>query len=195
MSYLVRLFLSFYFVLLKQDTHEPQSLTKRTLPAKSRGRKHDKAIIKSHHNSQKTPSQPSPPISSASTQFGLTGYSSAHTYVMAAFHSVPSQSSQNTSHMPNPSSYPMLPPQPSSAFVPVMYWPPPNAFLHGPYPSTYACQSFPSTANYTSIQTQPYYNNHTSSSSFPKLLLEGNAKNDPASEESENDSNSSSSAT
>ncbi|KAL5182406.1 hypothetical protein HKD37_17G046546 [Glycine soja] len=174
-------------------THEPHNLTKKTPPAKSKGRKHTNAVIKSH-NSQKTPSQHATPTSSAATQFGLSGYSSAYTYAMAAFHSMPSQiSSQDTPHMPNPAFSPsnanhrMLPPppQPASTFVPVMYWPPPNAFLPGPYPSTYGYHSFPSAANYMSFQTQPYYNN-------PKLL-EGSGKKDLASDETESDTDSSSS--
>ena len=167
---------------------------------------HTNAISKSH-NSKKTPFEQSTPISSAPTQFGLTGYSCAHTYAMAAFHSIPSQISQDTPHMPNPvlapsstnvpgnhSSYRMLPPQPASTFVPVMYWPPPNAFLHGPYPSTYGYQSFPSTANYMPFHTQPYYNHPTCSSSLPKLS-EGSGKNDLASEESDSASDSSSGGT
>ncbi|RDX81389.1 hypothetical protein CR513_37940, partial [Mucuna pruriens] len=176
-------------------THEPHNLTKKTPPAKSKGRKQANAIIKSH-NSQKTPSQQATPTSSAATQFGLTGYSSAYTYAMAAFHSMPSQkSSQDTSHIPNQGlatcsanvsgNHPMLLPQPASTFVPVMYWPPPNAFLHGPYPSTYGYQSFPSAANYMSFQTRPYYND-------PKLL-ESSGKKDLASDESDSDSDSSSS--
>ncbi|XP_029129230.1 uncharacterized protein LOC114916520 isoform X2 [Cajanus cajan] len=173
-------------------THEPHNLTKKTVAAKSKGRKHTNAIIKSH-NSQKTPSQQAKPTSSAATQFGLTGYSSAYTYAMAAFHSMPSQiSSQDTSHMPNlalatssTNNHSMLPPQPANTFVPVMYWPPPNAFFPGPYPSTYGYHSFPSAGNYMSFQTQPHYNHPN--------MLEGSGKNDLASDESDSDSDSSNS--
>ncbi|TKY54016.1 hypothetical protein E2542_SST18422 [Spatholobus suberectus] len=184
-------------IACENGTHEPHNLTKKTLPAKSKGRKHANTIIKSH-NSQKTPSQQATPISSAATQFGLTGYSSAYTYARAAFHSMTSQiSSQDTSHMPNPAlatsstnvyaNHRMLPPQPANTFVPMMYWPPPNAFLPGPYPSTYGYQSFPSAANYMSFQTQPYYNH-------PQLLEgSGSGKNDLASDETDSDSYSSSS--
>lgn len=85
------------------------------------------------------------------------------------------------------------PPQPTSAaYMPIMYWPPPpppiNAFPYGCY------QSFPSTANYISFQTQPYYNLPTSSSSVPKLILEGNGKNDvKSSDQTDSDSDCSSS--
>ncbi|KAK7363741.1 hypothetical protein VNO77_05895 [Canavalia gladiata] len=188
-------------------TQEPHNLTKKRVPPKSKGRKNANAIMKSHNNLQKTPSQQPTPINSAATQFGLTGYSYAHTYAMTAFHSMPSQISKDTSHIPNPaiapsstyvlgnhSSYHILPPQPASTFVPVMYWPPPNAFLPGPYPSSYGYQSFPSSANYMSFQTQPYYNHPTCSSSLPKLL-EGSGKNDLPSDQSDSgsdtDSNSS----
>ncbi|KHN35743.1 hypothetical protein glysoja_039529 [Glycine soja] len=172
-------------------THEPHNLTKKTPPEKSKGRKHTNAVIKSQ-NSQKTQShQQATPTSSAATQFGLTGYSSAYTYAMAAFHSMPSQiSSQETPHTPNPALSPsnanhrmLLLSQPASTFVPVMYWPPPNAFLPGPYPSTFGYHSFPSAANYMSFQTQPHYN-HTK-------LLEGSGKNDLASDETDSDSDSS----
>ncbi|KAK7264477.1 hypothetical protein RJT34_32086 [Clitoria ternatea] len=180
------------------ETQEPHNLTKKTLPAKSKGRKQANSTIKSH-NSQKTPSQHSTPTTSAATQFGLTGYSSGHTYAMAAFHSMPSQISSkdpsSTTNVPgNHCSYRVLPPQPAAAstFIPLMYWPPPNAFLPGSYPSTYGYQSFPSTANYMSFQTQPYYNHPNCSSSLPKLL-EGSEKNDLASDQSDSDSDTSTS--
>ncbi|CAJ1941338.1 unnamed protein product [Sphenostylis stenocarpa] len=189
------LFLPHPIAFDNQGTPEPHNLIKRTHPAKSKGKKHPNAIIKSH-NTQKTPSQQAAPTSSAATQFGLAGYPSAYTYAMAAFHSMPSQvSSQDSSHIPNPAlansitnascNHRMLPPQPASTFVPVMYWPPPNAFLPGPYPSTYGYHSFPSATNYMSIQTQPYFNH-------PKLL-EGSGKNDLASDETDSDTDSSSS--
>ncbi|KAK7292410.1 hypothetical protein RIF29_08189 [Crotalaria pallida] len=168
-------------------THEPKSLTKNTVPAKSKGRKPSNDMIKSH-NSQNTPSQQSTPTSSPLTQFGLTGYSSAHSYAMAAFHSMASNISQDTCG----GSYCMLAPQPSSTFVPMpmTYWPPPNAFVSGPYPSTYGYQSFPNTPNYMSFHTQPYYNHPTCCSSVPKLV-EGSGKNDLASDETDSDSDSS----
>ncbi|AES92626.1 hypothetical protein MtrunA17_Chr4g0074841 [Medicago truncatula] len=145
--------------------HELQSSTNKTLPAKSRGRKN-------------APQQPTPMSSASTTQFGLTGYSSAPTYTMTpSFYSIQSKISQNTySHMPNPthtlystnvsgnhSSYQMLPPQPAAAstFLPVMYWPPPPPTAYFPryYPSAFGYQSFPSTESYMSFQTRPYYYN------------------------------------
>ncbi|CAL0325849.1 unnamed protein product [Lupinus luteus] len=170
-------------------TDEPKNLTKKIVSTKPKGRKHSNEISKCH-NSKNSPSQQSKPTSSASaaTQFGLTGYSTGHSYAntMAAFHSMTSQISPNTYH----GLHSMLPPQPASSFVPILYWPPPNAFVPGPYPSTNGYQSFPNTPNYMSFQTQPYYNYPACISSVPKLV-EGSGKNDLATDESDSHSDSS----
>ncbi|OIW00063.1 hypothetical protein TanjilG_26400 [Lupinus angustifolius] len=162
-------------------TEEAQNLTKKTVSTKPKGRKHSNEISNSH-NSKNSPSQQSKPTSSAATQFGLTGYSTGHSYAnaMAAFHSMASQISPNTYH----GLHSMLPPQPTSSFVPILYWPPSNAFVPGPYPSTNGYQCFPNTPNYMSFQTQPYYNYPTCISSVSKLV-EGSGKNDLATDESD----------
>jgi hypothetical protein len=183
-------------VLFKQGTHELQSSTNKTLPAKSRGRKNP-------------PQQPTPTSSASTTQFGLTGYSSAPTYTMTpAFYSIQSQISQNTSShiIPNPthtlystnvsgnhSSY-QMPPAAASTFLPVMYWPPPppTAYFTGYYPSTFGYRSFPSTASYMSFQTRPYYYNHPTCNLSSEKLLEGNGKNESGLGEIKSDTDSNS---
>jgi hypothetical protein len=166
-------------------------------------------VIKSDDLQKNPTQQPTPmKMSSAATQFGLTGYSStpSPTYAMPTtlFHSMPSQISQNSSHMPNPalvpystnhSSYQMQPPQPTAAntFLPVMYWPPPppTAFFPGPYPTTFGYHSLPSTASYMSFQTRPYYYNHPTCNFSLEKLLDGRGKNESASDETESDTDSS----
>ncbi|QHO51017.1 hypothetical protein HN51_002787 [Arachis hypogaea] len=168
----------------------PENLTGKTVAAKSKGRKNTSDIFKPY-SSINAPSyhQQLAPTGSAQTQFA-----------MAAFHSIPfpSQISQDTPHhMPNPTlatgnnnSYYMLPPQPASTIVPVMYWPPPNTYLHGHYPSTYGYQFLPCAASYMPFHTtQPNYNHPSCSSTLPKLL-EGGGKNDLASEQCDSDTDS-----
>ncbi|KAI4295892.1 hypothetical protein L6164_035889 [Bauhinia variegata] len=182
-------------VTSEHELPEPQNSTRKSPPTKSKGRKHTNSINKT----QNLQLEQSAPSTSAPSQFGLTGYTSAHRYSMATFHSMPSQNSQDTCQMPNPllappsttnTSYPMLPPPPRSTFLPIMYWPPPNAFPPGPYPSTYGYQSFPPPANYFTFHSHPYYNHP----SIAKLM-EGSGMNDLASEESESDSGSTSGGT
>jgi hypothetical protein len=199
--------------LFKQGNREPQNSTKKVLPAKSKKRMNSNVVIKSDDLQKNPTQQPTPmKMSSAATQFGLTGYSStpSPTYAMpmTPFHSMPSQISQNSSHMPNPalvpystnhSSYQMLPPQPTAAstFLPVMYWPPPppTAFFPGPYPTTFGYHSLPSTASYMSFQTRPYYYNHPTCNFSLEKLLDGRGKSEPASDETESDTDSSGSCT
>ncbi|MED6144126.1 hypothetical protein PIB30_012480 [Stylosanthes scabra] len=186
-----------------EGSQNPQNLTRKTVAAKSKGRKNTSSDILKLHSSQNAASYHQlTPTSSAQTQFCLSGYPSAYTYTnaMAAFHSIPfpSQISQDTPHpMPNPilatgnhNSNCMLPPQPANAIVPVMYWAPPNAYVHGPYPSAYGFQSLPCAASYMPFHTtQPYYNHPSCSSTLPKLL-EGTGKNDLASEQCDSDTDS-----
>ncbi|XP_054779229.1 uncharacterized protein LOC129287099 isoform X3 [Prosopis cineraria] len=110
-------------------TAETQSSTRKSLLAKAGGKKHTNSMNRSQslQIQMKTSAGQSIPASSGPSQFGLTGYSSSHTLAMAAFHSaIPSQISQNTSQTTNKhASYQMLPPQPTSAYVPLVYWPPP----------------------------------------------------------------------
>ncbi|CAJ2649508.1 unnamed protein product [Trifolium pratense] len=201
-----------HIIAYNNGTREPQNSTKKVLPAKSKKRMNSNAVIKSNDLQNPPPQQPTPTkMSSAATQFGLTGYSStpSQTYAMqmTPFHSMPSQISQNSSHMPNPALAPystnisgnislhqMLPPQPAaSTFLPVMYWPPlpPTAFFPGPYPSTFGYHSLPSTASYMSFQTQPYYYNHPTCNFSLEKLLDGRVKNESTSDETESDTDSS----
>lgn len=104
-----------------------------------------------------------------------------------------SSSGPKISH-PNQYSYPILPPYPSSSFVPMMYWPPPNVFPPCPYPSSYGYRPFPASGSYMSIHPQPYYS-HSPCSPMNSKLVEGTKKNNAASAETDSDSNSSSSST
>ncbi|KAK3188375.1 hypothetical protein Dsin_027936 [Dipteronia sinensis] len=84
----------------------------------------------------------------------------------------------------NQSPYHIFPPQPANTFMLMMYWPPPNAFPPGPFPTAYGYQSFPSTTNYISIHPQPY-SYHPSCSPFILKMVEGSGKNNVASEEAD----------
>lgn len=158
---------------------------------------------------QSTPLSSEPPHH----QFGLMGYTAIHTHAMAAFQSVQSQHqtpldastisntaisnlSTNNASYRNQTPYQMLPSQPANAFMPLMYWPPPNIYPPGPYTSTYGgYRSFPSTGNYISIHPQPYYS-HPSCSPFIPKMTEGGVKNEMAlMEESSTDSDINSSST
>ncbi|MED6161722.1 hypothetical protein PIB30_063373 [Stylosanthes scabra] len=164
-----------------EGSQNPQNLTRKTVAAKSKGRKNTSSDILKLHSSQNGPSYHLlAPTSSAQNQFCLSGYSSAYAYTnaMAAFHSIPIPSQI------------FQPPQPTNTIVPVMYWGPPNAYVHGPYPSTYGFQSLPCAASYMPFHTtQPYYNHPSCSSTLPKLL-EGAGKNDLASEQCDSDTDS-----
>lgn len=136
------------------------------------------------------------------------GYTSIHNHAMAAFQSMPSQTSPDAPPISNPvvpgtatnvsyhnqTPFHVFPQQPANAFLPMMYWPPPNTFPPGPFPSTYGFQSFPSAANYISIHQQPYYN-HSSSNPFIPKTVGGTQNNRETLEEADSDSDSSSSST
>ncbi|KAI9123773.1 hypothetical protein K1719_005073 [Acacia pycnantha] len=170
------------------DSHgsaKPQSSSRKPLAAKSGGKKHTNSMNKSQ-TIHKTSTSKSIPASSGPSQFDLTGYSSSHTLAMAAFHSQDTSQLRNN----NNASYQILPPlQPTTAYVPLMYWPPPPSA----FPYAYH-QSFPSAASYLSFQSQPHFNHQTYSSSVTmttKLLLEGSGKNEVASDQIDSDSGSS----
>lgn len=151
---------------------------------------------------QPVPSTTMPPI-----QFGLMGYASIQANALAGFQSMPSQthadtpvitSSDTKVSYPNQTPYHMFPPQATNTFMPMLYWPPPNAFPPGSYPAPYGYQSFPfpANANYVSIHPQTYNNNLPSCSPFIPKVVEATAKNNNvALEESDSDSDSSSSST
>lgn len=181
--------------------------TGKTVLTKARGRKKTSSNAKPN-NLQRSSAQHSTPSSSAPpTQFGLMGCNSIHTQSMAAVQPMPSQTSADTLEISNPvipstatnvsfrnqTPYHVFPQQQANAFLPIMYWPPPNPFPPGPYPSTYGFPSFPSTANYISIHQQPYYS-HPSSSPFSPNKVAGTLKNNAALVEADSDSDSSSSS-
>ncbi|KAA8515505.1 hypothetical protein F0562_018883 [Nyssa sinensis] len=178
-------------------------LTGKTISTKSKGKKHANSISKPH-NLKRASILQSPPSSAApSTQFGLLGNTSIQTHATTAFQSpsdsqpisdpVITSSGLKVSYS-NQTSYSMFPPHPANAFVPMMYWPPHNAFPPCPYPSSYGYQSFPSTGNFISIHPQSYYSHPSSNPLIPKMV-KGTGKNDATSEEADSDSNSSSSST
>ncbi|CAK9327321.1 unnamed protein product [Citrullus colocynthis] len=172
--------------------HEQQ--VARTVSKKSRGKK------PSSTNQQ-------PGSLDTSTKFGLVGYTSIQTRTVAAFQSLPSPSQapvESNHPIPNPmvassctamASYQSQNPFnyfPPNSFFPLMYWPPPNSFNPGLYPSAYAYHSFPSSGNYIPFQSQPYC-------SFPcgpfmPKAMEENAKNEDISEETDSNSDSTSSS-
>ncbi|GLT68193.1 hypothetical protein SLA2020_404480 [Shorea laevis] len=168
-----------------------QQSSGKTVSAKARGRKKANSNGKSNNLQRSSSVQQSTPSSSAPpTQFGLMGCTSIHNQPMAAVQPMPSQTSADTLEISNPAPYHVFPQQQANAFLPIMFWPPPNPFPPGPYPSTYG---FPSTANYISIHQQPYYNN-PSSSPFTPNKVAGTQKNNVALVEADSDSDSSSSS-
>ncbi|KAL5578845.1 hypothetical protein UlMin_011287 [Ulmus minor] len=188
-------------------SHSSQQNTGKTCSKKSKGKKQASSINKSH-NVQRSSLQQSPPLNTGPpAQFGLMGYPSVHGQSMAAFQSILSQpqapletptisnssianSGASVSYH-NQTPFHLLPPQATNAFMPMMYWPPPNTYPPGPYASTYGYRSFHPTGNYISILPQPYYNHP---SLIPKMA-EGAGKIEVALEEEDStDSDSTSSS-
>ncbi|RVW46011.1 hypothetical protein CK203_068565 [Vitis vinifera] len=190
------------------DTVSPdsQQSTGKVIPAKSKGKKQTNSTSKPHSLQKPSILQPAPSTSAPVTQFGLMGYTSIHTQAIASFQSMTSHAPADALQISNPvvsssgpdvsfhnqTPYPMFPPQPANAFMPMMYWPPPNTFPPCPYPTSYGYQSFPSTGNYMSVHPQPYYSQPSCNPFIPKMV-EDTRKNDVASEEADSDSDSSSS--
>ncbi|KAJ4828740.1 hypothetical protein Tsubulata_025155 [Turnera subulata] len=180
---------------------------------KSKGRKRANSIPQPQSVPISSCVYNSRPLSSfgPSTQFGLMGYNSIQTHPMPALQSMPSQATIDTQPVPNQLpgisySYPnqfqapfhMFPPQQTAAnnFVPMMYWSAPH---HGlpptPYASIYNYRSFPSTANYISIQPRAHREIQPSCSSLvPKLAenKENSERNDLTFDEADIDSDGSS---
>ncbi|KAH7545748.1 hypothetical protein FEM48_Zijuj01G0126700 [Ziziphus jujuba var. spinosa] len=196
-----------------QASPSTQQFTGKNCSTKSKGKKQSSSITKPHNTQRLCSFQQSMPLSSEPPhhQFGLMGYSAIHTHAMAAFQSaqaqsqtpldvssisntVTSSSGTNNATCRNQTPYQMLPPQPANAFMPLMYWPPPNTYPPGPYTSSYGgYRSFPSSGNYISIHPQPYYSHPSCSPFIPKMA--SGVKNDIAlMEEASTDSDSSSSS-
>ncbi|KAK2644484.1 hypothetical protein Ddye_019679 [Dipteronia dyeriana] len=186
-----------------------QQLTEKTASTKSRVRKQANLTTRPHKLPRSLIQQSTPSRSVLPSQFGQMGYASIQTHAMAAaFQSMPSQthaethlvsnqvitnSGSNNFSYHNQSPYHIFPPQPANTYMPMIYWPPPNAFPPGPFPTAYGYRSFPSTANYISIHPQPY-SYHPSCSPFVPKSVEGSGKNNVASEEAESDSDCTSSS-
>lgn len=185
---------------------DSQQLTGKVNPSKSKGKKQTNSTSKPHNLHKPSILQSAPSSSTPMTQFGLMGYTSIHTRAIASFQSMTSQTPVDTLQTSNPvlttsgpdvfhtrTPYPMFPSQPANAFLPMLYWPPPNTFPPCPYPASYGYQSFPSAGNYMSMHPQPYYSQPSCSPFIPKMV-EDSRKNDIASEEADSDSDSSASA-
>ncbi|KAG6575767.1 hypothetical protein SDJN03_26406, partial [Cucurbita argyrosperma subsp. sororia] len=127
------------------DKFVQEQLAGNTISTKSRGKKQT-STSEQPGSSDKT----APHLASSSTRFGSVGYTSIQTRAMAAFQSLPSPSQTpiDSNHPisscavasyqnQNPLNY-----FPPNAFVPLMYWPPPNSFNPGLYPSAYTYHSF-----------------------------------------------------
>ncbi|KAL5842513.1 hypothetical protein ACOSQ3_013116 [Xanthoceras sorbifolium] len=193
--------------LTNSDTASPssQQLTERSTSTKSKVRKQSNSTSRPHKLPRSSIQQSTPSSSVPPSQFGLMGYASIQTHALAAFQSMPSQTHSETPLVSNQvitnsgtnvsyhnqTPYHIFPPQPANTFMPMIYWPPPNAFPSCPFPTTYGYQSFPSAANYISIHPQPY-SNHPSCSPFIPKTVESSGKTNVALEEADSDSDSSS---
>ncbi|KVH89626.1 hypothetical protein Ccrd_008386 [Cynara cardunculus var. scolymus] len=138
--------------------------------------KTSKKHILPNHTSNYTPS-----TSSTRTQFAFLDFNSSQT---RAIQSMISQTLAGPSNFyyPNQSPYPIFPPHLANSFMPMMYWPPPNAF---PPPFTY--QSFSSSGNYISTHSQPLFT-HVSSNTLEPNMVNYVVKNGPGLEKTDNDS-------
>ncbi|KAL9452171.1 hypothetical protein AB3S75_008043 [Citrus x aurantiifolia] len=184
-----------------------QQLIAKTTSTKSKVMKQSKTTSKPQNMPRSSIQQPAPSTTMPPIQFGLMGYASIQANALAGFQSMPSQTHADTPVItgsdtrvsyPNQTPDHMFPPQATNTFMPMLYWPPPNAFPPGSYPAPYGYQSFPfpANANYISIYPQTYNNNLPSCSPFTPKVVEATAKNNNAAlEESDSDSDSSSSST
>ncbi|XP_023542600.1 uncharacterized protein LOC111802457 isoform X1 [Cucurbita pepo subsp. pepo] len=175
------------------DKFVQEQLAGNTISTKSRGKKQT-STSEQPGSSDKT----APHLASSSTKFGSVGYTSIQTRAMAAFQSLPSPSQTPIeSNHPisscavasyqnqNPLNY-----FPPNAFVPLMYWPPPNSFNPGLYPSAYTYHSFPYSGNFISFN-QPHCS-FPCSPFMPKAMED--AKNEDLSEETDSNSDTTSSS-
>ncbi|KAG7012368.1 ATP synthase gamma chain, chloroplastic, partial [Cucurbita argyrosperma subsp. argyrosperma] len=166
------------------DKFVQEQLAGNTISTKSRGKKQT-STSEQPGSSDKT----APHLAPSSTRFGSVGYTSIQTRAMAAFQSLPSPSQTpiDSNHPisscavasyqnQNPLNY-----FPPNAFVPLMYWPPPNSFNPGLYPSAYTYHSFPYSGNFISFN-QPHCS-FPYSPFTPKAMED--AKNEDLSEETD----------
>ncbi|XP_050371481.1 uncharacterized protein LOC126789378 isoform X2 [Argentina anserina] len=153
----------------------PQQFYGETSSTKTKGKKESSS---KPHNMQKV-SFPNSTFSSPAPQFGVMNKTSILPLAAPTIsNTLITNAGTNISyHNPNP--YHIFPPQPSNTFIPMVYWPPPNAFSPGlPYQSTYGYQSYPSAGNYF-LHPQPYYNHPSCGPLVPKTV-EVEGKNDMA---------------
>ncbi|GMI77511.1 hypothetical protein HRI_001420400 [Hibiscus trionum] len=188
------LFLSHY------NTASPSSqpLTSKTTSTKTRGRRQTNSNSKSHNLPKASHQQSAPSSSTHAAQFGLMGYTSIQTHGTAAFTTIQSQAAANTSRVLNTTTksigndisyhnqtpYHLFPPQPANSFMPMVFWPPLNAFPPSPYPTTYGYRSFPTNANYLAIHPRPYYNHPSSSCFTPRKNVSTSSEHDRDSDSS-----------
>lgn len=184
---------------------DSKQLTGKVIPSKSKAKKLTNSTGKLHSLQKPLILQNDPSTSTPVTQFGLMGYTSIHTRAITSLQSMASHTPGDTLLISNPmvnssgpdvpfhnqTPYPVFPSQPANAFMPMLYWPPPNTFPPCPYPASYGYQSFPSTGNFMSTHPQPYYSQPSCTPFIPKVV-EDTRKNDAASEEAHSDSDSSS---
>ncbi|XP_052201938.1 uncharacterized protein LOC127807836 isoform X2 [Diospyros lotus] len=203
------LFLPHHVACNAQPCSNFQQPTGKAIPAKPKGKKHTNPATKPQSiQKASTPESTAPSSWAPPNQFGLIGYKSIETHAEAAFQSIPSQAPATSPTFSNPPvigpgrhiSYrnltpypPMFRPHAANAFVPVVYWPLPNAFPHCPYPPSYDYRSFPTTGNYVSVNPRPCYSN-LSCNPLVSKMAEGKEKNDAALGEADSDSESSSSS-
>lgn len=195
------------YLLCQQASLGSRELIAKTTSTRSKIRKQSNTTSKPQNMPRSSIQQPAPSSTMPPTQFGLMGYASIQAHAMAAFQSMPSQTHADTPVItssgtkisyPSQTPYHIFPPQATNTFMPMLYWPPPNALPPRSYPTTYGYQSFPfpATANSVSIHPQTYNNNHPSCSPFIPKVVEATAKNNNvALEEPDSDSDSSSSST
>ncbi|XP_039044074.1 uncharacterized protein LOC120183457 [Hibiscus syriacus] len=192
--------------LSHSNTASPSSepLTSNSTSTKPKGRRQTNSKCKSHNLQKASYRQSVPSSSTHPTQFGLMGYTSVQTHAMAAFQTTPFQAPADTLRVTsttmkslgnnisyhNQTPYHLFLPQSAYSFMPMVFWPPPNVFPSGPYPTAYGYRSFPTNPNYVSIHPRPYYN-HPSSSCFTPKLTEGSRKNGSAASGRHSDSDSS----
>lgn len=181
-------------------------MTEKTPATKSKLKKQVNGASRPNKQQKSSVQQSVPSSSLSPTHFGPVEYTSIQTHAMAAFQSTPSQNpadmllvsnqsitnpGANVSYH-NQTPFYMFPPQPSNTFMPMIYWPPPNAFpLSPPFPATYGYSSFPCPASYVSVLPQTYSIRHPASSPCVPKIVEDSRKNDVVSEDSDSTSSSS----
>ncbi|KAK6917297.1 hypothetical protein RJ641_018048 [Dillenia turbinata] len=172
------------------ETTAPQTSEKfagKPSSTKSRGKRQRSATSKANNVLQYATSTSLP-----TSQFGLTGYTSPWSHETAISNEVPETSTPTPTvpyHYQTP--YHVFPLQTPNAFMPMMYWPPPQGYPPCPTPPSYSYWSFPFSRSHMPILSQPYFSLPPCDPFVPKVSG-GFEKNEPASEDEDSDSGSSS---